>query len=59
MKFDDLNRYLLREIKINTGDVGNRYDNFVAERPNCISKIVFMLDNIFESTEQAKQAVIA
>jgi hypothetical protein len=39
------------------GDVGNRYDNFVAEKLNNISKIVFVLDNIFESVEQAKKAV--
>ncbi len=40
------------------GDVGNRYDDFIAEKLNYILKIVFMLDNIFESTEQAKEAIM-
>jgi hypothetical protein len=33
---------------MNMGDVGNRYDNFIAEKLNNISKIVFMLDNILK-----------
>ncbi len=40
------------------GDVGNRYDNFVAERLNWKLKIVFMLEALFESIEQVKQAVM-
>ena len=40
------------------GDVGNRYDDFIAKKINYILKIMFMLDNIFASTEQAKEAVM-
>ncbi len=41
------------------GEVGNPYDNAVAERVNGILKVEFMLDSTFESVERgrAQQAV--
>jgi putative transposase len=46
-----------RGIEISMGEVGNPYDNAVAERVNGILKVEFMLDSTFESAGRAKQAV--
>jgi transposase InsO family protein len=50
---------LLRQkgIDISMGEVGNPYDNAVAERVNGILKVEFMLDSTFESVGRAQQAV--
>jgi transposase InsO family protein len=50
---------LLRKrcMKISMGDVGNPYDNAVAERVNGILKIEFLLDCTFETYGHAKKAV--
>ena len=39
------------------GEVGNPYDNAVAERVNGILKVEFLLDSTFESIGRAQQAV--
>ncbi len=44
-------------IEISMGEVGNPYDNAVAERVNGILKVEFMLDSTFETVERARQAV--
>jgi putative transposase len=46
-----------RGIEISMGEVGNPYDNAVAERINGILKVEFMLDSTFESLGRAQQAV--
>ena len=46
-----------RGIEISMGEVGNPYDNAVAERVNGILKVEFMLDSTFESARRARQAV--
>lgn len=46
-----------RGIEISMGEVGNPYDNAVAERVNGILKVEFMLDSTFETVGRAQQAV--
>lgn len=46
-----------RSIGISMGEVGNPYDNAVAERVNGILKVEFMLDSTFESVGRAQHAV--
>lgn len=46
-----------RGLEISMGEVGNPYDNAVAERVNGILKVEFMLDSTFESIGRAQQAV--
>jgi len=46
-----------RGIEVSMGEVGNPYDNAVAERVNGILKVEFMLDSTFETVRRARQAV--
>lgn len=50
---------LLKESKIecSMGEVGNCYDNAVAERVNGILKIEYLLDSLFLSLDQCQKAV--
>ena len=49
-----LNKYGIRQ---SMGEIGNCYDNAVAERVNGILKLEYGLEHLFVSTRQAKRAV--
>lgn len=50
-------RLHLLGIRSSMGQVGNCYDNALAERVNGILKIEYLLDTLFVSTEQARKTV--
>lgn len=45
------------QIRCSMGEVGNCYDNAVAERVNGILKIEYLLDSLFDSLAQCQKAV--